>query len=259
LTLLNETILPDTPPSECTIIEEVGSTGMGAITIAFLIFIVATIIFVIKAYGCKEQRRYYFLATYICGFASMAYFSMLSGEGWMAVTGCRQFFYARYVESLITCPLLILLLGAVSGAEFDVISAAVGSSVIFVVTGLLGTVTAITGVKWVWFILSVVGIVGVLLHFAKIFKEAADAKGSEVAQLYGKLAFISTYSWAGYLIVWLFSVGFDSFSVSFEVCAYALLDVFAKAVVCFVVLSGHDALGAGAGGEAGAAESQQFV
>jgi bacteriorhodopsin len=39
--------------------------------------------------------RYYYLSTYICGFAAMAYFSMLSGQGWTAIAGCRQFFYAR--------------------------------------------------------------------------------------------------------------------------------------------------------------------
>ena len=25
----------------------------------------------------------------------MAYFAMLSGQGWTAIAGCRQFFYAR--------------------------------------------------------------------------------------------------------------------------------------------------------------------
>eukprot|EP00960_Hanusia_phi_P032177 749729-Hanusia_phi.AAC.5 len=44
--------------------------------------------------------RYYTCTTYICGFAAMAYFAMLSGQGWTAVAGCRQFFYARLVSVL---------------------------------------------------------------------------------------------------------------------------------------------------------------
>lgn len=127
----------------------------------------------------------------------------------------------------------------------------------FVISAFFGTISAIEGVKWLWFIISIVGIAGVLAHFSKIFKEAADAKGGEIVQLYGKLGLISTYSWVGYLLVWLFSVGFSSFSVSFEACCYALLDVVAKALVCFIVLSGNDALGS-TGGD-GAGESQQFV
>jgi bacteriorhodopsin len=49
--------------------------------------------------------------------------------------------------------------------------------------------------------------------------------------------------------VWLFSEGFASFSVSFEVCAYAILDIAAKAIFGFMVMSAHDQLGA-PGGEA---------
>jgi bacteriorhodopsin len=76
---------------------------MAAIAVSFLIFLVGTIIFIIKAYNSKEQSRYYFLAMYICAFsAAMSYLAMLSGEGWIAITGCRQFFYARYAKSLIT-------------------------------------------------------------------------------------------------------------------------------------------------------------
>ena len=44
---------------------------------------------------CVCHGRYYICSTYICGFAAMAYFAMLSGQGWTAIAGCRQFFYAR--------------------------------------------------------------------------------------------------------------------------------------------------------------------
>ena len=36
---------------------------------------------------------------------------MLSGQGWTAIAGCRQFFYVRYLDWLVTTPLLILDLG----------------------------------------------------------------------------------------------------------------------------------------------------
>jgi bacteriorhodopsin len=101
---------------------------MGAIAISFLIFLVGTVIFIIKAYNSKEQSRYYFLAMYICAFSSMSYLAMLSGEGWIVVTGCRQFFYARYAESLITFPLVTVLLGAISGTSADSIASAIGAS-----------------------------------------------------------------------------------------------------------------------------------
>ena len=45
-----------------------------------------------------ERRKYYFCNTFICGVATFSYFAMLSGQGWTAIAGCRQFFYARYVD-----------------------------------------------------------------------------------------------------------------------------------------------------------------
>jgi bacteriorhodopsin len=155
----------DEVPTACTTIEEVGSTGVGALTVAFLILIIATIIFLIKGWSSPEQKRlrysifsylghtfandatnsYYVCSSYICGFAAMAYFAMLSGQGWTAIAGCRQFFYARYLNRWIKCnqilitfcfryadwivsfPLLILLLGIVANADTPSIGAGIGA------------------------------------------------------------------------------------------------------------------------------------
>lgn len=66
-----------------------------------------------RYYGCAHLAldRYYFINTFICSVATFAYFAMLSGQGWTAIAGCRQFFYVRYLDWLITTPLLILDLG----------------------------------------------------------------------------------------------------------------------------------------------------
>jgi bacteriorhodopsin len=131
-------MLDDDMPTACTTIEEVGSTGVGALTIAFIILIVVTVVFLAKATSSGEQkrsslpfsfpflrfqpseasrvtvvltlatqligeRRYYYCSTYIAGFTALAYFAMLSGQGWTAIAGCRQFFYARY-DAQITAP-----------------------------------------------------------------------------------------------------------------------------------------------------------
>jgi bacteriorhodopsin len=55
------------------------------------------------------------------------YFAMLSGQGWTAVDNCRQFFYARYIDWLITFPLITTLLGFIAGSEWSVILGAIGA------------------------------------------------------------------------------------------------------------------------------------
>jgi hypothetical protein len=39
---------------------QVGSTGVGALTVAFLILVVSTIVFLAKANGSGEQRKFYY-------------------------------------------------------------------------------------------------------------------------------------------------------------------------------------------------------
>merc|ERR1711865_379245 len=230
-------------PTACTTIEEVGSTGVGALTVAFIIFAVSTVVFLAKANSSGEQRKYYYLSTYICGFAAMSYFAMLSGQGWTAVSGCRQFFYARYLDWMITFPLITILLGQIAGCEWTVIFGAIGAQLIQLFAQYMGSVSTVTTVKWLWFLINIGALAGVLVHLARIFKAGADAKGGEVAQLYGKVGWMTILVWSCYPIVWLFSEGFSSFSVSFEVTMYAILDVINKVVLCFMVMSAQDAIG----------------
>ena len=44
-------------PEPCTVIEEVGSTGVGAMALAFIILAVSTVIFLSKAWNNVEQKR----------------------------------------------------------------------------------------------------------------------------------------------------------------------------------------------------------
>jgi bacteriorhodopsin len=77
-----------TIPSRCQTIEEVGNTGVGAFTVAFLALIVTTITLAYKSYNATSAtRKFYVLTTFICGFSSMIYFALLSGQGWTTVLG----------------------------------------------------------------------------------------------------------------------------------------------------------------------------
>ena len=52
---------------------------------------------------------------------------MLSGQGWTAIAGCRQFFYARYFDWAVTCSLIVLNLGLIAGADAAAIAATIAA------------------------------------------------------------------------------------------------------------------------------------
>jgi len=64
-------LLDRVPSAPCTTIEEVGSTGVGALTIALLILVVSTVVFIQKAQTIANKQITY-LCIYICGFAAMS-------------------------------------------------------------------------------------------------------------------------------------------------------------------------------------------
>ena len=68
-----------------------------------------------------------------------------------------------------------------------------------------------------------------------------------------QVSYLIFLTWACYPVVWLFSEGFASFSISFEVCAYAILDIASKVGLSFMLMSANDVL------SASGTESQEFV
>jgi len=248
-----------TVPQECSTVEILGSTGVGALVVTFLALLVTTVAVLFKAHGASAaKRKFYYINSYITGIATLAYFAMLSDQGWVAITGCRQFFYARFVDMGITTPLILLHLGTIAGVDSITITALMSSDVLMVYCAYMGAISVVATVKWFWFLFSVAFFIPIVYSLTRSFREAATSSGHEaVHELYSRLAWITVVSWCFYPIVWLFSVGFASFSVSLEVIAYALLDLVSKCVYTFVVIGNHEALEYTKGGRP--AESREYV
>merc|ERR1719379_3192476 len=117
------------------------------------------------------------------------------------------------------------------------------SDVLMVYCGYMGAVSVVATVKWFWFLFSCMFFVPVIYALTRLFRNASQDSGHEaVHELYSRLSWLTVVTWSFYPIVWLFSEGFASFSVSLEVIAYAILDVFAKAVFSFIIIGNHEAL-----------------
>ena len=63
------------------------------------------------------ERPHIYICLFICGVSALGYFAMLSGQGWTAIAGCRQFFYARYFDWAVTNSLIVVNLGLIAGAD----------------------------------------------------------------------------------------------------------------------------------------------
>ena len=106
-----------------------GTHKQALLEFVFIVFACITLLIGINAAKSKAAGRVLFPATFVTGIASISYFSMASGGGWVIAPDCRQLFVARYMDWLITTPLLLIDLGIVAGvSRWDIMALCLSDS-----------------------------------------------------------------------------------------------------------------------------------
>jgi len=106
-----------------------GTNTQALLEFVFIVFACITLLIGINAAKSKAAGRVLFPATFVTGIASISYFSMASGGGWVIAPDCRQLFVARYMDWLITTPLLLIDLGIVAGvSRWDIMALCLSDS-----------------------------------------------------------------------------------------------------------------------------------
>lgn len=181
----------------------------------------------------KEDRTHVGLAVGITAIASTAYFAMTSGFGDIDVAGTTVQ-SARYIDWLITTPLLLLSLGLLalpSGMKDRAwtLVTLLGLDVYMIVTGFMATL-ADPDTKWVWYSLSCVAFVLILyMLFGKLMSAVKDSGSVKLSKLYSVLAVYLSVLWVVYPVLWLLgSTGQASLDFVTENSYYTILDLLAK-------------------------------
>ena len=223
-------------PEECVTVEILGSTGVGMQVVALIALFGSALLCIKEAHVSSSpdktnavKLKFFSILAYITGISALAYFAMLSDQGWVAISGCRQFFYARSIDWAITIPLTVLFLGMIAEVDMTSIVAVMSSALLMVFSSYMGAVSIVTSVKWFWFLFFIAFMAYVIYSLTRTFRSSVDASGQMcLVELYSRLTWIVVVTYSLYAIVWLFSQGFPSFSVTLEVVAYSLLDIINK-------------------------------
>lgn len=217
----------------------------------------ATAYFVYRGTQVQGGQYFYWITAAITGFAFISYLAMATGAGSTILDDGRQFYYFRYIDWLITTPLLLLDLALLAlaspGRNIQLIAALIGLDVVMILTGLAaGSSTSAFGTT-VWFIISTAALIGVLyLLYTRLFA-AARAKSPDVAGVFSRLAILTIVLWSLYPVVFLLgSEGFRAVDQGFEIFLFLILDLLAKVGFGFLLLSNHQAIGGEAEGGEGA-------
>jgi bacteriorhodopsin len=216
----------------------IGGAGKMFLLIGLVCMAVSTAYF----YACamkKEGDAQFFegLTMMITGIATLAYLCMFSDGGFVIHEG-RQFFYARYIDWILTTPLMvwdILALGNVNGSE---IMFTVGIDMLMIGFGVVGAQLH-GGIKWVFWALGCLcymHVVGVLMRYMN------NATSMAAKKLYGQVAWLTIVLWTFYPVAWVVAEGVRAVSCTTEAAIYMVLDVLSKCMFGFVIVSSRNAL-----------------
>jgi len=196
---------------------------------------------------------FYWITALITGFAFISYLAMASGAGSTILDDGREFYFFRYLDWLVTTPLLLLDLALLAlanpGRNTGLIAGLIGLDVVMILTGLVSGSSTSAFVATVFFIISTAALVAVLyLLYTRLFT-AARAQSSNVAGIFGTLAILTIVLWSLYPVVFLLGTeGFRAIGQGGEIFLYLILDLLAKVGFGFLLLSNRQAIGEASGG-----------
>ncbi len=233
---------------------------------------------VIYGLGAKMRDRHHQITCFfVCAIAACMYLLMAFGQGDAVLTqtslaftpagidvntDAQLVYWARYLDWVITTPLLLLGLltlglkalsnGGEHGRErVGLVGGVIGADVLMILTGLFGALSFNTTHKYVWFVVSCGFFLAVLFFIWGPVRAAAAEQGSGVASLYGRLAAILTVLWFIYPILWILGTeGTGTISLDTEVIVFTVIDLAAKVGFGILLVTGvkrlHSSVSAGA-------------
>eukprot|EP00493_Phyllostaurus_siculus_P004584 UN04605 len=209
--------------------DDLGYFGYWCLLVGFICMALSTLYFYMKAQAVTGSKFFEVLTMGITGIATLAYLLMFTGAGRMWVEEVPGTFspvyWGRYVDWVLTTPLMLWDILALAGAPNDEIAMVVIMDMLMIGFGCAGAQTPDQN-KWFFFIFGMVTFIhicAVLLKYSKVNKY-----GEEARALYNKVAWMTIILWTLYPIVWIVAEGQRMVSASLEACLYAIMDVSAK-------------------------------
>jgi len=143
--------------------------------------------------------------------AALAYLAMATGHGYVIKCNGRAFYYARYIDWVITTPLMLIDLATFSGFGSTLNTVfLVSMDILMIVAGLIGELVD-GGEKWAFFGISMLFFIPVMSWLCTNDAQDGQMCGAAATTtnpfriLFQRTVFITWFTWMFYPIVWILS------------------------------------------------------
>lgn len=241
-----------TPPQ----FEHITDFGNRTLWVLFVLMLISTITFIGLSWRIAIPKRlFYQITTYVTLISTFTYYAMATGGGWnyhhIWVTNghkhdipdthkvvLRQIFWARYVDWLLTTPLILFNLGALAGLSGSNILNIIVAATAMNFTSIFSIYSHGSRTTWGWYAMSWLAFAGIGWHLVVNARAAAQRRGGQL--LFNPIALYTVLVWVGYLVITAVSDITRAISPNETIIAYAVLDILAKPALGFWLVLGHD-------------------
>lgn len=209
--------------------------------IGAVILALGTIPSVYFALRDEQNQKYYAVLAAITGIASAAYALTSFGVGSIPLDGAT-FYTPRYVDWLLTTPLLILYLTMLCKPGKQLYGLLIGLDVALIGLGIIAIF--VEGVlSLTLFGLGTAAYVALAYLLVSELPSRASFASERVGIVFAKLRNVTVVLWTLYPVVWLLApVGFGLMTPGTEMMVIVYLDIITKVGFAILALMGHDAL-----------------
>jgi len=189
----------------------------------------------------ESHAKYYLTLAGVTGIAALAYLAMGLGVGVVSTPG-GDLEIVRYVDWLLTTPLLLLYLGLLARPSRGVLVGLIGVDVVIIGAGIAASATTGT-ISWALFGVGGVAYVALVYGLLVTLPQSASAAGDRVRAVFGTLRNITVVLWTLYPVVWaLAPTGLGLVTPATEMLVFVYLDIVSKVGFVVVAVAGADAL-----------------
>jgi len=203
----------------------------------------------------KRARVFHWLSAAVLTIAMVSYLAMATHSGFTfvhihhqarggQVHFLRAVYWARYLDWLLTTPLLLVSLGVLAGLSPADTLLAVLADIFMIVTGAISALkpSAWNGqarAKWAWYAVSCVAFLVVWITLFMGARKAASLRPRKTKGLFWLLAAMTFILWTAYPVVFALTEGANKISVNAEIICYGVLDVTSKLGFTYILLLLH--------------------
>eukprot|EP01065_Artemidia_motanka_P003477 TRINITY_DN11664_c0_g3_i1.p1 TRINITY_DN11664_c0_g3~~TRINITY_DN11664_c0_g3_i1.p1 ORF type:complete len:1005 (+),score=254.62 TRINITY_DN11664_c0_g3_i1:117-3131(+) len=207
----------------------IGSLGKRYLWLGFLLAAVAgafSCVFVMVPFGPAAGKLPAVLAAVTAFVTALSYLAMTLGFGYVTPPSGRQFFYARYLEMLLSGPLQVCTICSLANCGRNTLLYCVSMSVLVTLSRMAGSVQEQELRLYLW-CFSTAALAGNVFQFLVVLREVAEADKT----CFHVTARVLCASWIAVEVVWMLAEGTGSIDCDHEAIAYCAIDAVSKGLV----------------------------